>query len=141
MIGRPRSGVANGHGRLLRRDEGIVLERGLADQLLLLVRSIEVLDGELGVKRRPRRPFLGEPLIEGLSLLLFLRGRTERFTGERAVSLLDHRLQVFPRVFVGVFAALGVPVRRSGVLRDTHPQLSSREASTWSMRRSRPPRI
>src|SRR2546425_2159229 len=47
---------------------------------------------------------------------------------ERAVGLLDHRLQFFSRVLVGVFAALGVPVRRSGVLRDTHPQLSSREA-------------
>src|SRR5204862_4777331 len=78
---------------------------------------------------------------EGLSLLLFLRRRTERLAGEWAISLLDHRLQVFSRVFVGVAAALGVPVRRSGVLRDTHPQLSSREASTWCMRRSRPPRI
>src|SRR5436190_7477443 len=56
--------------------KGIVFERGLPDQLLLVVGGIEVLDGQLGVKWRPRRPFLREPLIEGLSLLLFLRRRT-----------------------------------------------------------------
>src|SRR5207247_1853990 len=141
VIGRPGSGLANGHGCLLGCDERVALERSPADQLLLIVRSIEVLDGDLDIERFPGRSFLRQPLIEGLALLLLLGRGAEGVAGERAVSLLDHRLQFFSRVLVGVFAALSVPVRRSGILRDTHPQLSSREASAWSIRRARPPRI
>src|SRR5437762_592040 len=122
-------------------NERVVLERGPADQLLLIVWSIEVLDGDLVIEGFPGRSFLRQPLIEGLAFFLLLGCGAERVSSERAVGLLDHRFQLFSRVLVGVFAALGVAVRRLGIVRDAHQQLSSREASAWSIRRARPPRI
>ena len=53
MICRPRRSIADGHRRLFGSDEGIVLERSAAHQLLLIVGSIEVLDGELDIERFP----------------------------------------------------------------------------------------
>src|SRR5207253_10355790 len=94
VVDGPGGPVTNGYGRLLGRHEAVVLERSPADQLLLLVRSIEVLDGELDIEGRPGRPFLSQPLVEGLAFLLLLRRGAERLTGERAVRLLDHRLQL-----------------------------------------------
>src|SRR5437899_3165655 len=110
MVG-PRGPVADGHRSLLRCDEAVMLERSQAEHLLLLVGSIEVLDGELTIEGRRRPPFLRKALVKGLALLLLFGCRAERFTGERAVRLLDHRLQLFSRVLIEVLAALDVPVR------------------------------
>src|SRR3989442_1792935 len=58
VIDGPWGPLAYGHGRLLGCDEGIVLERRLADHVLLLVWGIEVLYGELeiGGGAAPPRP-------------------------------------------------------------------------------------
>src|SRR3989442_10586397 len=95
VIDGPWGPLAYGHGRLLGCDEGVVLERRLADHVLLLVWGIEVLYGELEIGGRLVWPFLPKLLVEGLARLLFFRRGAERFTGERTIGLLDHRLQFF----------------------------------------------
>src|SRR2546427_2604866 len=65
VIDGPWGPLAYGHGRLLGCDEGVVLERRLADHVLLLVWGIEVLYGELEIGGRLLLPFPPQPLVAG----------------------------------------------------------------------------
>src|ERR671914_653941 len=108
VIDRPRDAVADGHRRLLRRDERVVLEGRRGDQLVLEL--VEILDRELTIHWDPRPLLLPELLVERLPLLLLLRRRTERQAGKRLVRLLDNRLQLFSGVLAGVFVVLVPPI-------------------------------